>query len=155
VKEFFKYELKSPISVSVDGKEQEGSNLIVKCPCPKDRVNQAILESLCGSAIDAFGVKINRQPKEDSNKNKNREEDDDDTPLDPTFMGHVIVTNIDTKEIQHLFNVLCELLNAKYKGEPQCTLEDQRLTVPLFDELKLEDLKEILGRYFCDFLSIT
>lgn len=147
----FEYKLKEPISIAIDGKQEKASEVIVKCPRPYDRENALVLESIftqsIGKSLSMF--------KDLQNTSDSQSKDDESADAKADSIVSLIMMGSDSSSIKSLNNVLRDLICEGNQENPQATINGQKFTKPIFDDLSLVDIKAILGRYIYSFLSST
>jgi len=158
MKKQFTYTLLDPISLAADGKDIKATKVVVKSPRPKDKLNAMALESIfTQSAIKASSL-ANRSPSNtnDSQNNAPKESKEDENQ-DEAAEGYMqlVLMGAEKKDISEMLFLFGELICEGNRETPQGTIDGQKFTKPLYDELSMADTKNLLGRYFYHFLSST
>lgn len=150
MKKEFRYTLKSPIEVHINGKsEPECCDIVVKGPRPKDNVTGMGLEScLVRSVLKGVKVMQAGNPSAETKEAKDLPEDEV-----INFYSLCISVGIEDKDIQRTFLLLRDLLCEGNTENPQCTIDGEKMTKPLFDDIEMNDLKKLIVLYFYHFLS--
>jgi hypothetical protein len=154
MKEFFKYKLVNPISVSVSGTQENIYELTVKGPRPADRIYAMKLESVLGKVLLSFFKENNNLGEPDNSsasleKNKKSKKSDNE---EYQLWEMILIGNIEEDKIGTVVNCLRELVCAGNTESPQGLIGETKMTAPLFDQISYKDLKTLIARYSVDFL---
>lgn len=152
MKKEFTYKLTSPVMVASGGKEIEGIEVLVKSPRPKDKLNAMSLEAVLTRCMMKAASTNKGVASDNSGTTSQKEESENDSAVGFVSLA---MMGADKNDIYEMLALLSDLLCEGNKENPQATIEGQKFTRPLFDELQLLDTKAILGRYFADFLHST
>ena len=151
MKKEFNYTLLDPIHIAKDGKQVQASKIVIQPPRPRDRVNSMRLESIFKQCFLKFAssdfLKNNPQKQIAGAEDKEDEQSKSDSLIMILMMG------AKNDSFEHLIFIMQNLLCDGNLEFPQATLDEIKITRPIFDSIGVDDLKNIIGRYLHHFLS--
>lgn len=134
------YLLDTPVKYAKDGKMEEGIDLIIKAPSPKNLFDVTIIEQQFYQAM----LKANESFAGLAEKAKNVQKDEK-TVSDGSGVFMILLTG--NANIETCFNSLERILLAG-----GCSVEGERVTKIMWDEISIKDKKNILGLYVENFI---
>lgn len=155
IKESFTYKLKTPISVSVGGNEESCDEVVVFSPRKNDRFNILNVEHYLKKSF--FNMQSNRQSSNDESKVSSTNTDmEEESSIDEKsdMIELIVIGNLEPKDIRSMVLDFGEIICSGNTQSPRATIGGVKFTKPLYEELSVDDIKALIGRYAVNFLSL-
>ena len=148
MKEFFKYTLTEPISISKDGEYSEASNVIVYAPRPRDKYKVLKLEADLNNAFLETFPKIEKL-------GSSSKAPTDTAANDELGIGSLIVQFASSESISSIAYNAEQIFLSGTEDKPTITIDGVQMKHDHFTNgLGTVDLKALIGRYSDHFLSL-
>ena len=156
----FNYDLKEPVEIAVNGKVQQAVALEIFAPNAKVYNEVFVIDAEYARAkkeaeFDSLQLVKGMTPEQvetfikAGNKKNNKKEPE----IKPFDVVAQMLRN--GAKINKCFDALKNILTGGTADKPMCRVDSVKMEAPIFDQLSLEDLKEILGRYIESFLDFS
>lgn len=154
--ESFEYELSYALDYAMDGEMRQGSKLVIFAPNYKIGQYAALIEQEFSKAMFEFSktmaamnpgtpdVQQAPPPKSESNEMSAQE------------LQAIITMLFSSADIDKCFVALQKILTFEQAGKAMCLVDGlEKLTMPLMEQLKYVDVKNILAMYIENFISTS
>lgn len=152
------YELKEAVKVDLKGKHIDAFSVEIFAPRNQVYRDVNILKHYYikaqkaaeKSATDMF-KSLSVEQFESMQKNATEQKE---AKVEPADAFDVLAAGISKDELDLCMKALCDILTAGRSDNPQCLVDEAKMTKPIFQELSYNDTCNILGLYIISFLDI-
>jgi hypothetical protein len=155
--ESFEYELSYALDYAFDGEMRQGSKLVVFAPSYKIGQYAALIEQEFSKAMFEFSKTLANMPQQDgATETQQSTKRIESTEMSAQELQAIITMLFSSADIDKCFVALQKILTFEQSGKAMCLVDGlEKLTVPLMEQLKYVDIKNILALYIENFINTS
>jgi hypothetical protein len=154
--ESFEYNLSYALDYSVDGNLVQGSKLVIMAPSSRISQHASLIEQEFNRAIFEIQTKIGNTMTDAQREKAAEAQKTAPEPTDEEQTQATLSMLFSSANIDKCFIALKLILTHEWAGKAMCLVDGvEKLTQPLFDDLKYADLKNLLALYIENFLATS